>query len=51
MAKVIKIQPESRRISISIKEVQPIDPELPEEAAEEAVEEAAPEASEPSSEE
>ncbi len=40
-AKVIKIEPEERRISISIKEVAPIDPELPEE---EAVEEAAEEA-------
>ena len=39
--KVIKIEPEERRISISIKEVAPIDPELPEE---EAVEEAAEEA-------
>ena len=34
-AKVIKIEPEERRISISIKEVAPIDPEV-EEAAEEA---------------
>ena len=34
-AKVIKIEPEERRISISIKEVAPIDPEI-EEAAEEA---------------
>ena len=47
-AKVIKIEPEERRISISIKEVAPIDPELPEEeAAEEApVEEAAAETTE-----
>ena len=30
-AKVIKIEPEERRISISIKEVAPIDPEMPEE--------------------
>ncbi len=38
MAKVIKIQPESRRISISIKEVQPIDPEdVPEDVEDEAV--------------
>lgn len=36
-AKVIKIEPEERRISISIKEVNPIDPEVAEEApAEEA---------------
>ena len=42
-AKVIKIEPEARRISISIKEVAPIDPELPEEeAAEEAPVEEAP---------
>ncbi len=34
-AKVIKIEPDERRISISIKEVAPIDPEI-EEAAEEA---------------
>ena len=32
-AKVIKIEPDARRISISIKEVAPIDPELPEEEA------------------
>ena len=44
MAKVIKIQPESRRISISIKEIQPIDPEEDEtfEAAEDVAAEAAP---------
>jgi 4-hydroxy-3-methylbut-2-enyl diphosphate reductase len=42
-AKVIKIEPDARRISISIKEVAPIDPELPEEeAAEEAPVEEAP---------
>jgi len=35
-AKVIKIEPDARRISISIKEVAPIDPEGYEEAAEEA---------------
>ena len=39
MAKVIKIQPESRRISISIKEVQPIDPEEDIEEAEVPAEE------------
>ena len=48
MAKVIKIQPESRRISISIKDVQPIDPEeveVDEVPAEETpAEETAPEA-------
>ena len=45
-AKVIKIEPEERRISISIKEVAPIDPELPEEAAEEAPAEEAAETTE-----
>ncbi|MBQ1294733.1 MAG: S1 RNA-binding domain-containing protein, partial [Clostridiales bacterium] len=39
-AKVIKIEPEERRISISIKEVAPIDPEIEEAPAEEAAEEA-----------
>ena len=39
-AKVIKIEPEERRISISIKEVDPIDPEIEEAPAEEAAEEA-----------
>ena len=39
-AKVIKIEPEERRISISIKEVAPIDPEIEEVPAEEAAEEA-----------
>ena len=37
-AKVIKIEPEERRISISIKEVAPIDPEMPEEEVAEAPE-------------
>ena len=41
MAKVTKIQPDSRRISISIKEVNPIDPEIDESAADEAAPEAA----------
>ena len=44
-AKVIKIEPEARRISISIKEVAPIDPELPEEEAVEAPAEEAAESS------
>ena len=37
-AKVIKIEPEERRISISIKEVAPIDPEIEEAPVEEAEE-------------
>ena len=49
MAKVTKIQPESRRISISIKEVAPIDPEIDESVADEAPE--APEATDAPAEE
>ncbi len=41
-AKVIKIEPDERRISISIKEVAPIDPEIEEEPASEEVAEEAP---------
>ena len=41
-AKVIKIEPEERRISISIKEVAPIDPEIHEEPAQDAPSEEAP---------
>ena len=41
-AKVIKIEPDERRISISIKEVAPIDPEIEEEPAAEEVAEEAP---------
>lgn len=40
LAKVTEINTEKRRISISIKEVEPIDPEIVEDAAEETTEEA-----------